>query len=379
MSKILTIPSSLNEIEKTAKTKSSSCNANNKKINSLYVYRFDKTKDYVEYYQNRYNLTEVIFDNIDASRAIDIRYMFYCANADTTLTNVQFPEDLNTDSLYEMSYMFYNRRGLKELDLTMFDTDNLFSIGYTFYYCSGLTNIDVSTWNTPNLNYIDRAFAYCTSLTKLNLMSFTVDKLYNSQEMFYNCTNLRTIYATDWSSVKTPNYTGQEFRYCNNLVGNAPFNSSNYGWDRANTNYYFTSYDKEAENVVVTNYCFNTMLPSTAKEIYFGDYSANIPTDSSVLIDFSAKGDGSVVGWLDGTAFYITSVDGSEMTATDRMQRMFYANTGITKVVFDNIDTSNVVSLSSMFYNCTALVEVDMSNLDILVRGGGWLGVGLAW
>ncbi|PDD47115.1 hypothetical protein A4P37_14465, partial [Listeria monocytogenes] len=46
------------------------------------------------------------------------------------------------------------------------------------------------------------------------------------------------------------------------------------------------------------------------------------------------------------------------------MQAMFYDCTGLEELDVSNFDTSSVTNMAYMFQNCTSLEELDLSNFD---------------
>lgn len=110
-----------------------------------------------------------------------------------------------------------------------------------------------------------------------------------------------------------------------------------------------------------------------ATAVYFT--AQPIPADAETQ-DISMVGDGSVLLWWDDTEAYITTADGSPIILPAESGHMFQLvegdyengrvveNTNLTKVVFENVDTSHVEDMSYLFDGCVNLQEVDMSSWD---------------
>ena len=99
------------------------------------------------------------------------------------------------------------------------------------------------------------------------------------------------------------------------------------------------------------------------------DTNINIPTeiDNETVWDVSADGNESVIAFTkDGEntkTLYIASM--GKTIGNSNCQKLFYTFTNITSIEFnDHFDTSRVTNMSSMFYGCTSLTELDVSNFD---------------
>ena len=75
---------------------------------------------------------------------------------------------------------------------------------------------------------------------------------------------------------------------------------------------------------------------------------------------------GSDAYYLFGNCSAITEIDmsGFDTSNVRSMSEMFYGCVALTKLDLSNFDTSNVRSMHAMFYNCSALTELDLSNFD---------------
>lgn len=333
-----------------------------------------------------YNCTAMKTVNITIPNVTTMRYMFYNCYGLTSL-------DLSgwgTSDVTDMSYVFYGCYGLMGLDLGSFDTENVTDMSYMLYNCYGLASLDMAGWNTAKVTNMQYMFYNCYGLTELNVNHFDVGRVTNMYYMFYqmkglteldlsswaptsvtntqymfgNCTKLTTICAQNWSSVWSCSSSSNMFSGCTQLVGAIAYNSSYKTWAYAN---YYTGYFTAPDGVATTNVLttgekFLATIPSAATSVKFGNYSANVPESGTT--DVSATGDGSVVAWLDGTIYYVSTADGSEIELNENCYKMFYGKTALTEIVLENIDASRVINASYMFYNCTAVTELDLSEFN---------------
>ena len=242
-----------------------------------------------------WNITTVVFDDSFAAcnSITSTGYWFYgCGNL-TTITGIN---NLKTDNVTDMSFMFYNCERLTSLDVSHFNTANVTNMHSMFHHCSSLTSLDVSSFNTANVTVMQDMFSSCTSLTSLDLSNFNTTNVTDMQEMFFKC---RALTSLDVSSFNTANVTkmGSMFGQCKALTS---LNVSNFN----------------TANVTDMNEMFrDTAIPS-----------------------------------LDLSNFNTANVA--------NMSDMFY-NCSILKTIYvdeNNWSTASVINSSRMFSACTALV-----------------------
>ncbi len=112
---------------------------------------------------------------------------------------------------------------------------------------------------------------------------------------------------------------------------------------------------------MVSGFDFWTKLDKDVTSIVFTYIDA--PKDTNV-IDLSANGDQSVVGWLDGTTYYVSTQNQyKKVIFNENSAQMFYLHQDITSFDFSNIDTSLVTDMTNMF-SATGVESLDLSNFD---------------
>ena len=133
-------------------------------------------------------ITKVIFDESFAScRPTSTANWFSGFN---NLVNIEGIENLKTDSVTNMSNMFYNCTSLTTLDVTGFNTQNVTNMYQMFCYCSGLTSIDLSSFNTENVTNMGGMFTACWNLTSLDVKGFNRQNVTEMTFMFKTCSGL---------------------------------------------------------------------------------------------------------------------------------------------------------------------------------------------
>ena len=276
-----------------------------------------------DWFENRYNVSHVIFDpSFAAARPISTYLWFgeminmqsvsgleYLNTSDVTdmagmFTNCSVLKSLdlsgfNTSNVRSMERMFLACRLLTTLDLSSFNTSNVTRMNQMFSYCGSLVSLDLSSFNTSNVSNMGGMFHSCKSLTSLDLNAFNTSNVTDMGGMFYGCNHLETVYAsTTWSTVALT-YSGYMFYGCANLVGGKG-----------------TAYD---ENYVDATYAHIDEGPSNPG--YFtekgkmipgdlnGDGAVNI-ADVNAVIDIILRGSAQLSGDVNGDgAVNITDIN----------------------------------------------------------------------
>ena len=204
-------------------------------------------------------------ENLNTDNVTDMSYMFSGCSSLTSLDLSNFKTDnvtdmggmlsgcsgltsldlsgFKTDNVTDMSYIFNGCSGLTSLDLSNFKTDNVTNMECMFELCSGLTSLDLSNFKTDNVTDMGGMFYGCSSLTSLDLSNFKTDNVTNLLDMFLGCSGLTTIYAGDgWS---TANVRSGEYLFldCTSLVGGAGTK-----YDASHTDHTYARIDGGSDN-----------------------------------------------------------------------------------------------------------------------------------
>ena len=159
-------------------------------------------------------ITKVIFDESFAScRPTSTAYWFSGFN---NLVNIEGIENLKTDSVTNMSNMFYNCTSLTSLDVTGFNTQNVTNMYQMFCYCSVLTSIDLSSFNTENVTNMGGMFTACWNLTSLDVKGFNTQNVTEMTFMFQTCSGLSSLDVSHFNTAKVTETHGM-FRHCSGL------------------------------------------------------------------------------------------------------------------------------------------------------------------
>ena len=162
------------------------------------------------------NLTEIKgIENLNTEKVTNMGFMFYDCYALTSLDVSKF----DTQNVEDMSNMFASCEKLKSLNVSNFNTQNVKTMSYMFYNCTGLTSLDLSKFNTQNVENMSNMFRWCKGLNSLNLSKFDTQSVTNMSYMFWNSSALTTIYVSDKFVTTKVSSGAKMFQGCEYLKG----------------------------------------------------------------------------------------------------------------------------------------------------------------
>ncbi len=315
--------------------------------------------NYPGWYGSRRNITTVVFDSsFKDARPTSTYCWFYDMDKLTSITDMK--EYLNTSEVTNMGSMFY--------------------------YCSSLTSLDLSGFNTEKVTDMGGMFTYCSKLTSLDVGSFNTEKVENMNNMFRNCSKLTTIYCDkDWNSSSDP-VSNNMFTGCTNLKGG---NGTAYNYQEVTATYahpdaadnpgYFTTKAYAAlstDGNTLIFYCDNQRSTrgktydlnsgENSPDWYNDNSNANVTT---IVFDSSFKDarPTSTFSWFAGMSA-LTSITGmnenlntSEVTT---MRSMFYFCSSLESLDVSGFNTAKVTTMRTMLYYCSGLTSLDVSGFN---------------
>ena len=323
------------------------------------------------------DLTEIEgIENLNTEEVTNMGYMFYGCSSLTSLNVSNF----DTQNVTDMSYMFSACSGLKSLNVSHFDTQNVKNMSNMFNSCRSLTSLDVSKFNTQKVENMHAMFSWCKGLHSLNLSKFDTQNVKDMSRMFWRSSALKTIYVSD-KFVTTKVSNGSEmFKDCTSLKGAINYDASKIDPAYANCGTgYFTpgcAYAEFDEGTGTLTFKCGLSKPAGAYDLNEGantpawikkdwsmnDHIKNVVFDAS----FANARPTSCNRWF----IYcnnLTKIEGIENLNTVNvtgMYRMFYGCSGLTSLDLSKFDTQNVTDMRFMFSDCSSLTSLDLSNFD---------------
>ena len=359
-------------------------------------------------------LTALDVSHFDTQNVTDMASMFSGCIRLTTL-NVS---GLNTAKVTDMSKMFYDCGGfggtLGTLDVTSFDTRQVTDMNGMFYHISA--RVDVTGFDTQNVTDMHEMFKN-VSAEALDLHNFNTAKVTNMSSMFELCYNLGTITVGEGWTVENVTSSENMFRVCSSLTGekgtryqdenptdktyaHIDGGTGNPGYlTDINGPYAALSQDgktltfyNDGQRLTRTEKTYSLSTSLTAQPEWRTD--GTNATIEGVVFDesFAEARPVRTQSWFAGMT-NLTSLTGMENLNTSEvtgMSSMFYGCTSLTSLDLSHFNTSKVTSMTSMFNGCTGLTTLDLmtfdtgntttmsylfygcTNLTTIYAGGGW-------
>lgn len=263
----------------------------------------------------------------------------------TNLTSISGMEYLNTSEVTDMNFMFCTCLNLYQLDLSHFNTENVTSMFQMLSFCNNIKEFDLSSFNTSNVTQMGY--------------------------MFYGSANLTTIFVGDnWSTVKVTNGANM-FQDCTKLVGGSgtKFDSEHIGLDYAHVDGgsanpgYLTKYEDIEDYAIFDSetgtLTFKCGLKPDGDNVYATTYD---------MAEYKKiYGAGFISPWYEKHNDLKTVIfDQSYSKARPKsIYRWFLAAKNLTVIRgMENLNTSEVVNMSSLFEACSSITVIDLSHFN---------------
>ena len=317
------------------------------------------------------NLTKIEdIENLNTQNVTDMSYMFYRCDGLTSLDVSHF----NTQKVEDMSEMFSVCSGLKSLNVSHFDTHNVKDMNSMFYSCERLTSLDVSNFNTQNVTDMRYMFSWCEGLNSLDLSKFDTQNVEYMNNMFWSSSALKTIYVSD-KFVTTKVSSGSEmFKGCKSLKDYSD-SKTDHTYANCGPDGYFTHGCGYAEfdNATGTlTFRYKGVKPAEAYDLNVKSnnpgWQAQKIKIKKVVFDasFANARPTSCCLWF-ADCFYLTEIEGIENLNTEKvtnMGSMFSGCFALTSLDVSNFNTEKVTYMSSMFEDCQELSSLDLSKFN---------------
>lgn len=373
----------------------------------------------VEMFEGCSGLTSLDVTNFDTSNVTDMLYMFRDCSGLTSLDVTNF----DTSNVTNMIGLFDYCSGLTSLDVTKFNTSNVTNMAGMFEYCSGLASLDLTNFNTSNVTDMDGMFFNCSGLATIYAGNqWSTSNVTESERMFENCTSLVGESGTTYDSSHTdaeyarvdmassPGYltyknggsSGQDAQYWMELESTLQYADDVYARARNNSNVdpwmleelsefmnrgsdmldARTAEEEEVRHMIeeISWICWEIeeamnrqggaepyaifIDNNTALEFRYDDQRSAYP-DAMDIYPFSSTVDR---GWHD-MAESIHSVVFNESfancTSITSTEYWFFGCSNLeTFIGLENLNTSNVTNMASMFDGCYSLTSLDLSSFN---------------
>ena len=308
---------------------------------------------YPGWYGQRGKIKTVVFDASFANaRPTSCYYWFSGCN---NLTEIKGIENLNTENVTNMSYMFVKCKALTSLNLTSFNTEKVTDMQGMFKECSALTSLDLSKFNTEKVTDMRGMFWECSNLTSLNLTRLNTENVTAMNGMFYGCTKLESLDLSKFNTAKVTNMN-QMFYGCSALTS---LDVSKFNTAEVKSMTYMFNNCSTLTSLNLSN--FNTAKVTDMNSMF---YNCNELTS----LDLTSFNTAEVTDMSNmfGSCFALTSLDLSSFNTAKvtNMSNMFRLCKALTSLDLSNFNTAKVTDMSYMFKNCYALTSLDLSSFN---------------
>ena len=312
--------------------------------------------------------------------------------------------EINLDSTYDLSYMFYGCSTLSMANLSRLDTKDATNMSYMFSGCRALTQIDLSGFDTGKVNRMRGMFQNCSSLTSLDLFHLDTSRVTNMSNMFEGCSALTDI---DFTGKDTGKLKGKPrlfstaevrdmaeiFKNCSSLV---TLDLSKFDLGKTNTNTgmltgcealetIYSPANKEKEislprcnttplgvwknntdnkrvNTIPVNTASGTCFTYETEEGTYGNVNWWIDINHVLHVEGTGnfRDSDGLVPW----AVYTNDIHKARINLTEStdLSRMFESCDKLTEVTWvNNTMTAICTNMFAMFRGCKSLRTVDLS------------------
>ena len=294
-------------------------------------------------------LAELDVTHFNTANVKNMEYMFECCKGLSSLDVTNF----NTANVTNMLAMF-GRTSLTSLDVTHFNTANVKDMTSMFYACRGLTSLDVTNFNTANVTSMRDMFCNCDKLTSLDVTNFNTAKVTDMGYMFCRCHNLKEIYVSDKFVTDAVTNSYQMFAYCESLSGDIDWSDKAVDKTYAKTDGgYFRdkAYDnrpwvKFADGTLAFRCGYKKTLGENEYELNSGKNQPKWNTHKSKIskVVFEAS-----FANARPTSCYAWFQDFKNLTQIEGIE---------------NLNTANVTNMSYMFKGCSNLAVLDVTHFN---------------
>ena len=172
------------------------------KIEGIENLNTESVEDMSYMFGNCYSLPSLDLSKLNNTAKVEnMAYMFYNCRSLSSLNL----SNINTANVKNMEHMFYYCQSLSSLNLSNINTANVKNMAHMFYYCQSLSSLDLSNFNTANVEDMAHMFYYCQSLSSLDLSNFNTANVTDMEQMFYSCSKLSSLDLTNFNTAKVKN------------------------------------------------------------------------------------------------------------------------------------------------------------------------------
>ena len=294
-------------------------------------------------------LAELDVTHFNTANVKNMEYMFECCKGLSSLDVTNF----NTANVTNMLAMF-GRTSLTSLDVTHFNTANVKDMTSMFYACKGLTSLDVTNFNTANVTSMRDMFCKCDKLTSLDVTNFNTANVTDMDNMFFGCKMLKEIYVSDKFVTDAVTNSYQMFAYCESLSGDIDWSDKAVDKTYAKTDGgYFR--DKAYDNRPFVKFADGTLTFRWGYKKTLGEneYELNSGKNQPKWNTHKSK--------ISKVVFEASFANARPTTCYAWFE--YFDNLKQIEGI-ENLNTENVKDMKDMFYSCSGLLSLDVTHFN---------------
>ena len=295
-------------------------------------------------------LAELDVTHFNTANVKNMKYMFEYCKGLSSLDVTNF----NTANVTNMLAMF-GRTSLTSLDVTHFNTANVKDMTSMFYACKGLTSLDVTNFNTANVTSMRDMFCMCDKLTSLDVTNFNTAKVTDMDNMFFGCKMLKEIYVSDKFVTDDVISSRCMFSNCSSLSGDIDWTSdkpSDKTYAKTGGGYFR---DKAYDNRPFVKFADGTLTFRCGYKKTLGENEYELNSDGEKPAWYTLRDDINLV-------VFEASFANARPTSCYAWFQNFEKLSQIAGI--ENLNTANVTDMSNMFKNCSNLAKLDVTHFN---------------
>ena len=333
-----------------------------KKILGENEYELNSGEEKPAWETNKKNISQVVFEASFANARPTSCYAWF--QNFIKLKQIEGIENLNTENVTNMKFMFKGCSSLTSLDVTHFNTGNVTSMSGMFDGCSGLISLDVTNFNTANVTDMSKMFFCCYKLKKIYVSDkFVTDDVISSEYMFMRCLSLSG--DINWNSVKVSDKT-----YAKTAGG--------YFRDKAYDNRPWVKY---ADGTLTFRCGYKKTLGENEYALNSGEekpaWETNKKNISQVVFEasFANARPTNCYAWFQNFE-NLKQIEGIENLNTANVTDMSYMLkncSNLAELDVTHFNTAKVTAMTGMFCGCSNLTELDLTHFNTENVTNMWL------
>ena len=285
---------------------------------------------------------------------------------------------INANSL--SLYLFSNFSNVSEIvGLENINTSNVTNMAGMFEYDSSLSTLDLSMWDTSNVNNMSGIFSNLSGLTELNISNWDLSSIQSGSHLFSSTSSLNTVNMSNFTFPTDSSYFFSGVSNLSNLTltGANTDHVTNMSYMFAGLNSLTTLDLKDFNTNKVTDMCGMFAGSNSISELDLSNFNTDSITNiDSMFIGMTNLSTLNISNWnLSQLSTQLTLFPGDANLTTVNMTNFVfppnssslfnYGLTNLSNIILDNVDTSHITNMSSMFSKCSKLTSLDLSDWDV--------------